>query len=226
MATPLTLETPVGYVSSEDLYISYREYYGDGTIYGRVDLLTPEGEPVKGAGKTKLDLINANVVLGENVIGSIGGDLVAVPNEAVPEETVAAECCSGCPCAAPAAAPVAEEVVTPAAEAPAECSCPCDAPAVEEVVSVARTCCCGCPCGEVPIPADCCSNCCCNAGDANCCGNCPCKTSSVAETVAVAPVKEEPVNDRYTVSLSIFGFAVNREFTVKIDNATRNIYLS
>jgi len=136
----VTLETPVGYVSSEDVYISYREYYGDGTIYGRVELLTPEGEPVKGAGKTKIDLINANVVLGDNVIGSIGGDLVGVPNEAVPEEE---------------AAPVAEE----------------------------------------------------------------------AAPVAAAPVVEEPANDRYTVSLSIFGFAVTREFTVKIDNATRNIYL-
>jgi hypothetical protein len=148
----VTLETPVGYVSSEDVYISYREYYGDGTIYGRVELLTPEGEPVKGAGKTKIDLINANVVLGDNVIGSIGGDLVGVPNEAVPEEE---------------AAPVAEEAAPVAA-----------APVAEE-----------------------------------------------AAPVAAAPVVEEPANDRYTVSLSIFGFAVTREFTVKIDNATRNIYL-
>ena len=45
--------------------------------------------------------------------------------------------------------------------------------------------------------------------------------------VKSAPVSnEEPVNDRYTVNLSIFGFSLTREFNVKIDQATRNIYIN
>ena len=90
MATPITLETQVGYVVAEDVYVSYSEYYGDGTIYGRVDLLMPDGSPVKGAGKTKTELVVANVILSENGIGTVTGDIVVVANEpvAVPEENV------------------------------------------------------------------------------------------------------------------------------------------
>ena len=143
MPTPLTLETLVGYVAAEDVYVSYSEYYGDGTIYGRVDLLTPDGNPVKGEGKTKTDLINAGVVLSENPLGSVTGDLVAVP----------------------ATAPAAEETPAPL------CKCSC-----------------------------------------NCCSCC-----------SAAPAPEE---NRYTVSLSMMGFEVTREFTAKIDVEARKIYLS
>jgi hypothetical protein len=159
MATPVTLETLVGYVTAEDVYVSYSEYYGDGTIYGRVDLLTPDGNPVKGEGKTKVDLINAGVVLSDNPLGSVTGDLVAVPNDAAP-------------------APVAEETPAPA-PAPAE-EVPAPAPA-EEVPAPA-------PAEEVPTPA--------------------------------------PADNLYTVSLSIMGFEVTREFTAKIDVESRKIYLS
>ena len=147
MATPVTLETLVGYVSAEDVYVSYSEYYGDGTIYGRIDLLTPDGNPVKGEGKTKADLVNAGVVLSENPLGSVTGDLVAVPNDTP--------------------APAAEETpAAPAEETPA--------PAAE----------------ETPAPA--------------------------------AP----PADNLYTLSLSIMGFEVTREFSVKIDVENRKIYLS
>jgi hypothetical protein len=154
MATPVTLETLVGYVAAEDVYVSYSEYYGDGTIYGRVDLLTPDGNPVKGEGKTKSDLINAGVVLSENPLGSVTGDLVAVPNDA-------------------ALAPAAEE--TPA-------------PAAEETPAAAAE--------ETPAPA-------------------------AEETPAAAPAE-----NLYTVSLSMMGFEVTREFTAKIDLEARRIYLS
>jgi len=136
MATPVTLETLVGYVAAEDVYVSYSEYYGDGTIYGRVDLLTPDGNPVKGEGKTKTDLMNASVVLSETPLGSVTGDLVAVP------------------------AAAAEETPAPAAAAE-----------------------------ETPAPA-------------------------------------APEDNRYTVSLSMMGFEVTREFTAKIDVEARKIYLS
>ena len=154
MASPVTLETLVGYVAAEDVYVSYSEYYGDGTIYGRVDLLTPDGNPVKGEGKTKTDLMNAGVVLSETPLGSVTGDLVAVPAPAAaPEEET------------PAPAPAAEETPAPL------CKCSC-----------------------------------------NCCSCC-----------SAAPAPEE---NRYTVSLSMMGFEVTREFTAKIDVEARKIYLS
>ena len=154
MASPVTLEALVGYVAAEDVYVSYSEYYGDGTIYGRVDLLTPDGNPVKGEGKTKTDLINAGVVLSENPLGTVTGDLVAVPAPAAaPEEET------------PAPAPAAEETPAPL------CKCSC-----------------------------------------NCCSCC-----------SAAPAPEE---NRYTVSLSMMGFEVTREFTAKIDVEARKIYLS
>ena len=163
MATPVTLETPVGYVSAEDVYVSYSEYYGDGTIYGRVDLLTPDGNPVKGEGKTKSDLINAGVVLSENPLGSVTGDLVAVPNDAAP------------------VAPPAEETPAPAEETPA-------------------------PAEETPAPAPACK---CSCSCCSCCSPTP-----------------APEDNRYTVSLSMMGFEVTREFTAKIDVEARKIYLS
>jgi len=139
MASPITLETQVGYVVAEDVYVSYSEYYGDGTIYGRVDLLMPDGSPVKGAGKTKTELVAASVMLSENGIGTVTGDIVVVPNESVPEEN-----------------------------------------AVAPVVEVSNT----------------------------------------------AEVKDESKNNRYTVSCSLLGFEITREFSVKIDEETRKIYLS
>jgi hypothetical protein len=163
MATPVTLETLVGYVAAEDVYVSYSEYYGDGTIYGRVDLLTPDGNPVKGEGKTKSDLINAGVVLSENPLGSVTGDLVAVPNDAAP------------------VAPPAEETPAPAEETPA-------------------------PAEETPAPAPACK---CSCSCCSCCSPTP-----------------APEDNRYTVSLSMMGFEVTREFTAKIDVEARKIYLS
>jgi hypothetical protein len=138
-------ETPVGYVVAADVYVSYSEYYGDGTIYGYTELLMPDGNPVKGAGKTKADLINENAVLGNN-LGSVTGDIIAVE---MPE--------------------VAEVPASEAAEVAPE-------------------------------------------------------AAEVAEVPEVAPAPE--VSDRYTVSLSIFGFDITREFTAKIDVEGRKIYLS
>lgn len=146
MTTPITFETPVGYIVAEDVYVSYSEYYGDGTIYGRNDLLMPDGTPVKGAGKTKAELINANVTLSEVGVGTGVGDIVVVPND----------------------------TPTPAAE-------------------------------ENAVPAP---------------------TPAAEESPAPAPVAEDSTNNRYTVSFSVLGFQLTREFTAKIDNENRKIYLS
>jgi hypothetical protein len=97
--------------------------------------------------------MNAGVFLSETPLGSVTGDLVAVP----------------------AAAPAAEE--TPAA------------PSL--VVE------------ETPAPPP----------DCKCMSNCCSATPT-------------PEDNRYTVSLSMMGFEVTREFTVKIDVEARKIYLS
>ena len=179
------MESMVGYVAAEDVYVVYREYYGDGTIYGRVDLLL-NGEPVRGAGKSKKELVEAGVVLSENFIGSIGGDLVGVPdsNEVVAE--VAPE-------VAPEVVPeVAAEVVPePAAE-----------PAAEPEVAPELA--------AEPLPA---------------------AEPEVAPEVAAEPevapeVAAEPCSGRYAVTLVIAGFTVTRELNVKINEESRQIYLS
>jgi hypothetical protein len=148
MAT-LTLETLVGYLAAQDVYVSFSEYYGDGTIYGYTEILTPDGNPVKGAGKYKTDLVNENVVLGSN-LGSVTGDLVVV---GVAPEVVAE---------------VAPEVVAEVAP---------------EVVA------------------------------------------EVAPEVA-PEVAQVPDENRYTVSFSVLGFDITREFIAKIDVEGRKIYLS
>ena len=155
MTTPITFETLVGYIVEEDVYVSYSEYYGDGTIYGRNDLLMPDGSPVKGAGKTKTELVNANVVLSEVGLGTVTGNIVVVPNDVVPEEK-----------------PVPEE--TPVPE---------EKPVPEETPE------------ETPVPEE-------------------------------TPAPEDSTNNLYKVYISVLGFEITREFTAKIDNETRKIYLS
>jgi hypothetical protein len=200
MATPITPETPVGYIVAEDVYISYSEYYGDGTIYGRVDLLTSDGNPVKGGGKSKADLINANVRLSDIVLGSISGDLVVVPNELSPlaEETPVSQPVEG---EAPVSQPVEGEApVSPPVEGEAPVS-----PPVE---------------GEAPVspPVE---------------GEAPVSPPVEAEVPVSPPVdtvkpstNESESDNRYTVSFSLLGFDITREFTTKIDIAARKIYLS
>ena len=169
MSSPITLETQVGYIEAEDVYVSYSEYYGDGTIYGRNDLLMPDGSPVKGAGKTKAELINANVTLSEVGVGTVTGDIVVVPNDSVPAPA---------PEEGSVPAPAPEENAVPAPEENA-------VPAPEEKA--------------VPEPAP---------------------------APEVPEVIDESTNNLYTVSFSVLGFEITREFTVKIDKETRKIYLS
>jgi hypothetical protein len=164
MAT-LTLETLVGYLAAQDVYVSFSEYYGDGTIYGCTEILTPDGNPVKGAGKYKTDLVNENVVLGSN-LGSVTGDLVVV---GVAPEVVAEV-------APEVVAEVAPEVVAEVAP--------------EVVAEVA-----------------------------------PEVVAEVAPEVA-PEVAQVPDENRYTVSFSVLGFDITREFIAKIDVEGRKIYLS
>ena len=78
MSIPITMETRVGYIEVSDINVAYSEYYGDGTIYGLAVLFYPSGEPVKGAGKTKAELVAAGVLATEPA--TIPGDLVVLPD--------------------------------------------------------------------------------------------------------------------------------------------------
>jgi len=105
MASPITLETLVGYISEEDVYIRFTEYYGDGTIYGRTELSMPDGSPVKGSGKFKKELVEAGVLMSETVAGSLTGDLVVVQNEAPVEVPAPVEPPAEVPAEVPASPP-------------------------------------------------------------------------------------------------------------------------
>lgn len=147
MSTPLSMECSVGYVEAEDAYVMYSEYYGDGTIYGRVDILDANGEAVRGAGKCKRELVDSGAVISDSVLGAVTGDLVVTPNEPVSSES--------------------------------------SAPAPEEAA---------------PAPAP--------------------------EEAAPAAEEASPYSGKYTINAFIAGFAIIREFNVKIDEASRIIYLS
>lgn len=138
MASPITLETLIGYIAAEDIYIRFTEYYGDGTIYGRTELSMPDGSPVKGEGKFKKDLVEAGVLMSEVVAGSLGGDLVWVPVEApvVPEAPVEAPVVPDAPVEAPV---VPEAPVEAPVEAPLVPEAPVEAPVVPEVKPLSKT---------------------------------------------------------------------------------------
>ena len=91
MTTPVDLLTNVGYCATADVYCSFTEYYGDGTVYGWRHLYIGE-EVVRGAGKTKEELIALGAVQEEAVCPSVPADIlvlsVSVPEVPVPEVPV------------------------------------------------------------------------------------------------------------------------------------------
>jgi hypothetical protein len=68
-------------VEAEDLYISYTEWYGDTTIYGRRDLQFPDGSPVKGVGKSRQELVEQGVVASAFQHGATNGWPTPLPAE-------------------------------------------------------------------------------------------------------------------------------------------------
>jgi hypothetical protein len=216
MSAPLSMESAVGYVAAEDVYVVYREYYGDGTIYGRADLLL-NGEPVKGAGKSKKELVEAGVLVSENVIGSIGGDLVGVPDSNEPAPEPLPEAFSPVGESAEVAEVVAEVAAEVVAEVVAEVAAEVAAEVVAEVVAEVAA-------EVVAEVAEVTPACACACGPA-----CACACACAPECACVAPLPEPvPVccSGRYTVSLNIAGFTVSRELNVKINEESRQIYLS
>jgi hypothetical protein len=78
-AKPLTIDHNVGYVTAEDVYIVFSEYYGDGTIYGRQAMILPDGFLAQGAGKSKSELVAIGCLVSDDVNGALNGDLIIVP---------------------------------------------------------------------------------------------------------------------------------------------------
>jgi hypothetical protein len=183
MPTPLSMECSVGYVEAEDVYVMYSEYYGDGTIYGRVDILDANGETVRGAGKCKRELVDAGSVLSDKVLGAVSGDLVGISNEPVSSEDASAP--------APAPEEVASEEAAPE-EVASEEAAPEEAAPEEAAPEEAAP--------EEAAPEE-------------------------AAPEEAAPALE-PYSGKYTINASILGVTIIQEFNVKIDEASRIIYIS
>lgn len=113
---PYTADMPTGYFQ-DDIYMTFTEYYGDGTVYGLRHVHFPDGSPGYGLGPgmSRADLVAKGMVVPEERADAVPIDVSVVPEEGV--------------CAAGAPAPPAEAV--PEAEVPAlptVCSeaCICD----------------------------------------------------------------------------------------------------
>jgi hypothetical protein len=103
---PYTADMPTGYFK-DDIYMTYTEYYGDGTVYGLRHVHFPDGTPGYGLGPglTRADLVAKGMVVPEERADAVPIDISVVPEEGI--------------CAAATPAPAAPEVPAVAAEAPA-----------------------------------------------------------------------------------------------------------
>ena len=120
---PYTADMLTGYFQ-DDIYMTYTEYYGDGTVYGLRHIHFPDGTPGYGLGPgmTRADLVAKGMVVPEEKADAVPIDVSVVPEEGV--------CAVGVAAAAPEAVP---EAVVPAPEVeavalPTVCSeaCICD----------------------------------------------------------------------------------------------------
>ena len=128
MTTPVDESTNVGYCVAADVYCSFTEYYGGGTVYGWRHLYIGP-EVVRGAGRTKRDLIAAGAVQEEAICPAVPADVVVLALDPAPAPEV--------PLAAQPEAPEMPQAL----EMPELCacsdSCPCS---VKELSSVSVKC--------------------------------------------------------------------------------------
>lgn len=108
---PYTADMPTGYFQ-DDIYITFAEYYGDGTVYGLRHVHFPDGSPGYGLGP---GMSRADLVAKGMIVPEVRADAVPIDISVVPEEGV---CAAGAPAAATpeVVAPVTTE---PEAEKPA-----------------------------------------------------------------------------------------------------------
>lgn len=133
---PYTADMPTGYFQ-DDIYMTFTEYYGDGTVYGLRHVHFPDGTPGYGLGPgmTRADLVAKGMVVPE-----VRADAVPIDISVVPEEGV---CPVGAAAlapveAAPEAAPAPEAATVEAAALPTVCSeaCICDTDAEKPLKKV------------------------------------------------------------------------------------------
>lgn len=110
MTTPVEESTNVGYCVAADVYCSFTEYYGDGTVYGWRHLYVGS-EVLRGAGKTKRDLIALGAVQEEAICPAVPADVLVLPLDPSPEPTPAPPAPD-----APPAPPVPEPTPAPVPE--------------------------------------------------------------------------------------------------------------
>lgn len=113
---PYTADMPTGYFVQGDIYMTYTEYYGDGTVYGLRHVHNPDGSPGYGLGPglTRADLVARGMLVAEERAGAVPIDVSVVPEEGV------------CAAAAPAPAPPPEVAPEPTPAPTPEKVCTCE----------------------------------------------------------------------------------------------------
>jgi hypothetical protein len=79
-----TADMPTGYFQ-DDIYMTYTEYYGDGTVYGLRHVHFPDGAPGYGLGPgmTRADLVARGMVVPEERADAVPIDISVVPEVGV-----------------------------------------------------------------------------------------------------------------------------------------------
>ena len=138
MTTPVDESTNVGYCVAADVYCSFTEYYGGGTVYGWRHLYIGP-EVVRGAGRTKRDLIAAGAVQEEAICPAVPADVIVLALDPVPEVAPVEPPAPEAPVFEPPPAPAPEG--KPCCDCCSDCKCdpcncgPCKCPTVEKSVN-------------------------------------------------------------------------------------------
>jgi hypothetical protein len=93
MTAPVDESTNIGYCVVADVYCSFSEYYGDGTVYGWRHLYVG-ADVLRGAGKSKKEIIELGAVQEEAICPAVPADLIVLTLESQlppPAELVAIE---------------------------------------------------------------------------------------------------------------------------------------
>lgn len=82
---PYTADMPTGYFVQGDIYMTYTEYYGNGTVYGLRHIHNPDGSPGYGLGPglTRADLEARGMIVPEERADAVPIDVSVVPPEDV-----------------------------------------------------------------------------------------------------------------------------------------------
>lgn len=101
---------PTGYFVQDDIYMTYTEYYGGGTVYGLRHVHFPDGTPGYGLGPglSRADLVAKGMVVPEVRADAVPIDIVPVAESAAvtpevsvveaPPSTLPTVCSEACMC--------------------------------------------------------------------------------------------------------------------------------